>query len=155
QAQFTPPDPTIAAGPTSIMVAVNSSLAIYSKTGTLRAQFRFGTFFASLPEDKNLLLFDPRLTYDQYSNHFIFVVDALDDDNTRSYYFLAVSKTSDPMGAWALWALEMDKNGKVQTNNWADFPTVGFDQKGIYLGGNMFNFVTNNSAYAKVRVLDK
>jgi len=155
QTRFFPPDPTIAAGPAYVVVAVNTTLAFYTKAGALKFQTAFGTWFSKLAEDQNTTLFDPRVMYDQYAQHFIVLVDAVKDSENRSWYFLAVSKTADPTGDWVQWALDMQLNGKTTTNNWADFPGLGLDQKGIYLTGNMFSFNTDNFMNAKLRVLNK
>lgn len=155
QTRFYPPDPAIAAGPTHVIACVNVAIAFYTKTGGKKFQSTFELFFSRLAESKGTTLFDPRVVYDQYSQHFIIVVAGIRTIERRSWYFLAVSKTSNPEGEWGEWALDMGLNGKTKTSNWADFPGVGFDEKGIYLTGNMFNFATDNFSYAKIRVLDK
>jgi hypothetical protein len=155
QTRFFPPDPTIAAGPTHIIVAVNTSMAFYTRAGVKKFETTFGSWFAKLSEGQNTSLFDPRVIYDQYAQHFIVVVAGIRTSDSRSWFFLAVSKTSNPEGEWAQWALDMQLNGKTKTSNWADFPGVGLDQKGIYLTANMFSFTTDNFANAKIRVLDK
>src|SRR5205085_9814553 len=76
QSRYFPPDPTIAVGPSHIMLAVNSSLAFYTKTGHKISEIRFAAWFDAL-KISQASLFDPRLAYDQYSGHFIFVVDAV------------------------------------------------------------------------------
>ena len=43
----TPPDTIVAAGPNSVIEAVNASLAIYNKSGALQASASFSTFFGT------------------------------------------------------------------------------------------------------------
>ena len=147
------PDSIIAAGPSRVMVAVNSSIAIFSKTGARRFQTSFSSWFASL-NIGTTNLFDPRLLYDQYSGHFIFMCDARRSDH-RSWYLFSVSKTSDPEGEWAFWALDMTLNGRKRVDLWADFPRIGVDKNAIYLTANMTNFTTFQYRYAKLRILKK
>src|SRR5262249_15017906 len=45
-------------------------------------------------------------------------------------------------------------NGSTATNNWADYPTLGFDTQGIYITSNMFQF-NGGFQYAKLRILNK
>jgi hypothetical protein len=149
----TQPDCIITAGPTRVMVAVNSSVAIFTKTGQRRFQTSFFNWFASLKIDTTNL-FDPRLLYDQYTGHFIFICDARRGDG-KSWYLFSVSKTSNPEGDWAFWALDMTLNSTERVNLWADFPRIGVDHDAIYLTGNMTDFFTFAYKYAKLRVLKK
>ncbi len=155
QTRFFPPDPVLAAGPQHVVLAVNSSLGIFSKKGKKLAEFGFGAFFQGLTEILGASLFDPKILFDQFTGHFVLVVDALRNSDQRSWYVLAVSTTDDPEGEWALYALDMGKNGKKNSNNWADFPGLGIDETAIYMTGNMFNFATDDFEFAKLRIVKK
>ena len=155
QTRFFPPDPVAAAGPKHVVLAVNSSIGIFTKKGKKLAEFGFGTFFRSLTEIQGASLFDPKILFDQFTGHFVLVVDALRDNDKRSWYILAVSKTDDPEGEWALYALDMGRNGKKKSHNWADFPGLGIDETAIYMTGNMFNFNTDEFEFAKLRIVKK
>lgn len=152
---FYPSDTTLAVGPAHVVVAVNSSYAIYTKTGAKRAQRTFEEWFSVLGETSNAFFFDPKLAYDQYSGHFIMVVDAVRDSDKRSWYILAVSQTTNPEGLWTFWALDMGLNGNTRTKNWADYPGVGLDEGAIYLTANMFNFSPGRFLHTKLRILKK
>jgi hypothetical protein len=150
----TQPDCNIAVGPERIMLAVNSSVAIFTKTGELKFQTTFNEWFAPLTNQAGSLLFDPKLLYDAESGHFLFLMNARRGDH-RSWFFLSVSKTSDPEGEWAFYAFDMQITGGKRDVYWADFPRMGFDENAIYLTGNMHEFRSYRFRYAKIRVLPK
>lgn len=149
-----PSDSTIAVGPLQVVIAVNTSLAVYLKGGGKLVQRNFDDFFSAFDEVQGADFFDPKLAYDQISGHFIFNVDAYRDSDGRSWYMLVVSKTSDVRAGWIGWALDMQLNGAAKTRFWADYPAVGYDSQAIYLTANMFN-ANGNFQYAKLRVLKK
>jgi hypothetical protein len=45
-------------------------------------------------------------------------------------------------------------DGKKKTNNWADYPSLGVDNRALYITSNQFVF-NGNFAYAKLRVVPK
>ena len=148
------PDCIISVGPDHVMVAVNTEVAIYTKTGQKVFQTSFAEWFKSLDIQTNNL-FDPKMLYDQYTGHFIFLCNARRADK-RSFFLFSVSKTQDPTGAWAFWALDMGLNGtQRQDVLWADFPRLGIDENAIYLTGNMTTFGSFLFKYAKLRILKK
>jgi hypothetical protein len=75
--------------------------------------------------------------------------------STQSFYHLSVSQTSDPTGAWWNYDLNARLDGSTNTNFWADFPGLGYDDNSIYLTSNQFSLGSNTFQYAKVRVLHK
>lgn len=152
---LTQPDSIISVGSTRIMVAVNTTVAIYNKAGQRRFQTTFDQWFAPLaPVAGGSTLFDPQLLFDQYTGHYLFLCDARRADH-RSWLLFSVSKTSDPEGAWAFWAIDMQLTGATRSDLWADYPRVGVDQNAIYLSANMWTFRTFIFRYAKIRVLKK
>ena len=139
-----------------MVVATNASFAIYSKSGAKLFESTFTDWFDFLPEVGGAFFFDPKLVYDFYEDHFVMIVDASRSSDTRSWYLLSVSETSDPRGTWYVWALEMQLNGFFPTDDFADFPGVGLDQHGIYLTANMYApFDGGSFAYSKLRILNK
>ena len=56
------------------------------------------------------------------------------EGNVSNSFLLAVSRTSDPTGEWAGFAIPSDSEGL----RWADFPLLGVDRDGVYLSANMF-----------------
>jgi hypothetical protein len=153
----TPPDPIVAAGPDHVVVAVNSSWAVYTKSGhEVFETTAFGWFLPQLNGIPNgaLLPYDPQVMYDQFSGRWILVYSAT-DTTSQSWLLISVSSTSDPTAAWFSWALAGDINGTAPAGNFSDYPALGFDDTAIYIATNQFRYTDRAFDYAKIRVLDK
>lgn len=152
-----PPDPILAAGPDHVVVAVNSSWAIYSKSGANLFQTSAGLWFLpQLPAlaSGSLLPYDPQVAYDHFSGRWILLYAAT-DTVSQSWILLSVSSSSDPTAPWYSWALKGDRNGNVDSGNFSDFPALGFDDTAIYVATNQFSYAARSFAYSKIRVLRK
>lgn len=150
---WAPPDCALAAGPAHVLVAVNSSVALYDKLGVQQWVLTLDQWFAGVVQQHKI--FDPRALYDQYMDRWVLVAAALGpDDSQISLFLLSVSETSDPNGNWHNYALDATLDGTVKTNNWGDYPTLGVDDKALYITANMFVF-DGAFAYAKIRIIDK
>ncbi len=154
QTAFRPPDCTTAAGPNDVMVAVNTDLAGYTKAGVQRFRWPNTTtlFGPVLPSGSSI--FDPRVAYDHYARRWIVVAGARRAAPAGSWIMVAVSQGTDPAGAYWVWALDAALDGSAASNNWADYPMLGFDQQGIYITTNQFVF-NGGFSYAKLRILNK
>jgi hypothetical protein len=154
QTGFRPPDCTLAVGPSDVLVAVNVDLAGYRKDGSLRFRWPSMTalFSAVLPSGAGL--FDPKLAYDHYAERWIIAVAARRASPAGSWIMLGASQGPDPAGAWWVWALNFAVDGSTSSNNWADYPMLGFDTQGIYITTNQFA-VGGGFSYAKLRILNK
>jgi hypothetical protein len=154
QTAFRPPDCTVAVGPNDVMVAVNVDLVGYTKAGVQR--FRWANFTALfnpvLPAGATM--FDPKLAYDHYANRWIVCIAARRAAPAGSWILLAVSQGSDPAGAYWLWATDARLDGGTVTNNWSDYPMLGFDAQAIYVSTNQFAF-GGGFSYAKVRIFNR
>ena len=149
-----PPDCVSAAGPNHVLVAVNSEFRIYTKTGAMLRRHGYNTFFSTvLPNSTTVKVFDPRLAWDHYSNRYVMIVAATQSSPQRSWCGVAVSKTTDPMGGWWVYALDASRDGNTPTNNWMDYPMLGFDGQAVYIGMNQF--AGNTFQYGKLRILNK
>lgn len=149
------PDSIVAVGPAHVLVAVNTVLGLYTRAGQRRFQIAFEDWFSPLAGTwGGATLFDPRVLYDQYSGHYIFLCTARRSDH-RSWYLLSVSKTSNPQGPWGFWVFDMQLNGTARVDLWADFPRLGVDANALYLTANMYTFGTYIFRYSKIRVLRK
>lgn len=147
-----PPDPTIAVGPNHIVVMVNSSIAIYNKSGTLLSgPTALSTWFSGLSLGS---VFDPKVVYDNHSGRWI-TMAVTDDDASASAYLVSVSSNSDPTGSWVDWSLDADVDGSTASSNWADYPQIGFDENAVYITSNQFPFAGGSSVYSKLRILKK
>jgi hypothetical protein len=150
---WAPPDCALAAGPNDVLLVVNSSVALYNKAGNQQWQITLDQWFTNVVQQHKI--FDPRALYDQYSDRWVLVAGALGPNNTQiSLFLLSVSATNDPNGPWHNYALDATLDGTIKTNNWGDYPTLGVDDKALYITANMFVF-NGNFAYAKIRIIDK
>jgi hypothetical protein len=153
QTAFTPPDCTIAAGNNEIVVGVNTTMAIYSKSGTLIRTLDLDLFFTPV-KPTGARIFDPKIKYDHYSQRWIITIDSTRANPQGAWILVAASQTSNPFGPYWLWALDARQDGSTLTNNWADYSQLGFDTQGVYITNNMFQF-NNLFQYVKVRILNK
>jgi hypothetical protein len=146
----------MAAGPSHLLVAVNSGFEIYNKAGGRQYTVTFGQWFSSLNPPSSI--FDPKVVYDAHASRWVIVVLAVDDDTQRSYYLVSVSDDGDPIGHWWNWKLDAGLNGSTGSGLWADFPGLGYDSaQAVYLTSNQYTFPTDDAffQYAKIRVLYK
>jgi hypothetical protein len=151
-----PPDCTLAAGPSHVLVSVNSSLAVFNKSNgsVALAPRTLSSWFGNVIT--NAKIFDPKALYDQFSNRWILLLAAVPSDANKkeSYFLLSISQTGDPTKPWWNYKIDATKDGSTATNNWADYPSLGVDSQAIYVTANMFAF-GGNFAYAKVRIFNK
>lgn len=154
QTAWMPPDNTIGVGPSNVLAAVNADLAGYSRAGAQQFRWANMTTLFSPVMPPNASLFDPRVAYDHYANRWIVVVAARRQNPPGSWIMVGVSQGTDPAGPYWIWALDSALDGATLTNNWADFPMLGFDTRGIYLGLSMFA-IGGGFQYAKIRILNK
>jgi hypothetical protein len=136
------------------MIAVNDSFAAAAK-GAIAALAPLplsALFGGVLP--LNASMFDPRLAYDHFSQRWIVVAAARREAPAGSWLMVAVSQTLNPHGTYNTWALDGSLDGATPTGNWADYPTLGFDEEAIYVAVNMFQ-IGGAFQYAKVRIINK
>jgi hypothetical protein len=112
-------------GPNHFFQGVNSTLAIYDKSGALVAG----------PTDYNTLFDgvtgatrndgDPIILYDSEAGRWLAAEFSL---GSTKYMLIAVSETNDPTGAWYRWSFEM--------NGTPDYMKFGVWQDGYYMATN-------------------
>ncbi|TAK60481.1 MAG: hypothetical protein EPO24_06655, partial [Bacteroidetes bacterium] len=137
-----PPDVHGAAGPSHLMVTLNSQVRIQDKTGGVISTMSLDLFWSSLGSPN---AFDPRILYDPYANHWIFV-SAANPQLASSAILIGVSATSDPTGSWNLFSVDADPTN----TKWADYPCVGFNKDWITVQINMFTMAgafSNSKVY--------
>ena len=153
----TPPDPIVAAGPAHVIVAVNSSFGIFTKSGALLGRFTAGSWFQAQLGSIDLsplFVYDPQVAYDHFRDRWILVYVA-NDARSQSWILLAVSNSSDPTAGWHSWALPGDANGTNPVANFSDRPSLGFDEASLTIATNQFRYADTGFDYARVRVLEK
>lgn len=154
-----PPDPNGDVGPNNYILAVNTSYAIYSKSGTLLASFTEDNLWGSGGSNpcKSNSQGDPIVVYDPLVDRWILAHFAFgfSGSNPISPYYecIAVSKTSDPVsGGWWLYPLRMDPGGTGRPPVGAlnDYPKFGVWPDCLYMAANEF---TNDPVNPFVGVL--
>jgi len=147
---FIPYDGAIAVGPRQILVMTNSQFAVYDKaTGAQLYMTQFGPFFGAAGGGG----FDPKCFYDA-AGHFVLMVVERNASARLGLIDIAVSQTSDATGPYYKYSFDATVTGTVETNTWADYPSLGYDETRIYVGSNQYSF-GNSFQFAKVRAFSK
>ena len=121
-----PPDCNGTIGPNHYMQTVNTTYAIYNRSGTLLAG----------PTNMNLLFNgvsgatcndgDPLIQYDEHAQRWVAVEFSLCGSN--DLMLMAVSATSDPTGSWYAYSFDVTDT--------PDYEKLGIWQDGYYMGTN-------------------
>ncbi len=130
----TPPDTHGAVGPNHLMVSLNSQVRIQNRNGSLAIADRsLNAFWA--PVNGGGGSFDPRTVYDPFAGRWISV--ACDDSRSaNSAILIGATQTGDPTGLWDLYRVDADGGDAL----WADFPSIGFNNKWVVVQVNLFTF---------------
>ena len=123
---YYPPDCNGATGPNHYMQTVNTTYAIYSKTGTLLAgptnmNLLFGSVTGANYNDG-----DPLVLYDEQADRFLAVEFSVSGSN--DYMLMAVSTTGDPTGTWYQYSFDLV--------DMPDYEKVAVWRDGYYMGTN-------------------
>jgi hypothetical protein len=143
-----PYDAAIAVGPNHVVEMTNAQWGIYTKNGTNLAVTQFTSWWGTAAGTS----FDPKCYYDP-SGHFIMITTSV--GNGLANMYVSVSQTSDPTGAWWNYSFDWRLNGSTMTNNWGDYPGLGYNDAAIFINANQYTINNNSFQYAKVRVLSK
>jgi hypothetical protein len=146
-----PPDGAVAANHLYEMEGVNTSFALYKTNGALVPGWpKNSTTFFGIPNPSPAgcdptgtgFTSDPRVFYDQNDKRWFVSILEVEGSpvgnacNPISLYWVAISKTSNPNGAYYVYALDMS----LGSGNWADFTQTGYDGALFCFSGNMFSF---------------
>ena len=142
-----PPDTMGAVGPNHLMITLNSEVAIQSRTGSLISSVSLPTFWQSLGHSD---VFDPKVLYDPYAQRWLFTAMA-DRRSATSAVLIGVSRSNDPTGQWNLYSIDADSNNQ----NWADFPSIGFNRNWIVVSANMFPNGGGSAVGVKIYAFNK
>lgn len=127
-----PPDTHGAVGPNHFVEVTNSHFDVYRKSDGVRVKsVSLASFFGYTTQP----IFDPRCVYDSAEGRWIVAADAFEESATVQRQFLAVSKTTNPTGAFYVY--NADVNFKDNDNFW-DYPQIGVDKKSILITANIF-----------------
>ena len=137
-----PPDTQLAAGPGALVEAVNSSVSVWSKTGTLLAAADLNAFFG-VPGTQSFT--DPRVLYDTASGRW-FMSGLSFDNSFNSHAYLAISTSSDPLGNFFVYTVN------TAAGVLSDQPMTGVCDDKAVMSWN--NFTTpNNPAFTSAQTL--
>lgn len=133
QVNVIPPDTMGAVGVDYFVEFLNGRYATYRKSdGAQISAISDGTFWTNAGVSLGGAgRSDPRIIYDMASQRWFACQIDVVNGNTSNNVLLAVSNTSDPTAGW--------KGFKIDPNSiFADFPTMGLDATGVYVGTNNF-----------------
>jgi len=151
-----PADPDIAVSQLYVVVVTNEQFHIYDRTTNLNllSTNTFQNFFNRPGKS----IFDPKIIWDPWRNRFVML--ALEKDGLSSYYWVAISQTTNPTGTWWVYQLNAHVDGSTTTQNWADYPGLGFtsqigalDSGAVIITSNQFS-QASAFQYAKIRCLN-
>jgi hypothetical protein len=145
-----PPDTQVAAGPGAVLEAVNNSLSVWSKTGSLLLVRDLNLFFP-VPASQGFT--DPRVLYDTQSNRWLLSGWSLDFNSLNaSETYLAVSATSDPTGKWNVYTVA---NNNSTSGVLTDQPMTGVCDDKVVMSWNNYNNLGKNFTETQTLVLQK
>lgn len=145
-----PGDPTGAMGETSIVTAVNTSVAVYDLAGTAVLGPISFEGFGSFPAGTDV--FDPKVVYDQYGGLFVLAFLAVNDGLKKSWVVVVSipGATAADQTTWCTRQIAADRV-KGDGRQWADYPGLGYDLDRVAVTTNQFNFGgTQGYAYAQI-----
>ena len=123
---YYPPDCNGTAGPNHYMQTVNTTYAIYSKTGTLLAgPTNMNSLFGSVT-GANYNDGDPIILYDDQADRWLAIEFSVSGSN--DYMLIAVSTTSDPTGTWYQYSFDVV--------DMPDYEKMAVWRDGYYMGTN-------------------
>lgn len=138
---FIPPDTDGDVSNDHFVQMVNSKYNVYEKDGThILGPLDLGTLWAQLPGAPWGSSGDPIVLYDEEADRWILTQFAPKNDYSDNYELFAVSETSDPTGAYFLYAFEF---GSV----FNDYPKMGVWTDGYYATYNMFLRENNSFSF--------
>lgn len=124
-----PPDTHGEAGPNHYFQVVNTSYAIYNKTGEkIFGPYANSSVWNGMPN--NINSGDAIVIYDEVANRWVFSQFSLVSSNGPFFMMIAVSQTPDPMGSWYRY--------QYQFTNMPDYPKFGVWPDGYYMSANLF-----------------
>lgn len=149
-----PADPTGALGDSAFLTAVNTSFAVYDRTG--QAILGPDPLRPLFPLPSGTQVFDPKVVYDQYRDTFVLAFLAVNDGRERSWILLVAvpDETADDISTWCGAQIEGDRTDG-DGRQFADYPGLGFDRDHVVVSTNQFDFETDGYRGAQVISMPK
>jgi hypothetical protein len=149
-----PPDPSMAVGPNHIVATVNgfpSYFRIFDKQGNVLKTINVAAWFSPVSPDESG---DGQVIYDHFAGRWVINYMQVNDVNQTAANLVAYSDDENPIGTWYVYRFDTKKNGTIQTNNWGDYPQLGFDDEAIYISTRVYGF-SSGWFGMKVRIINK
>src|SRR5882724_5613189 len=143
-----PPDTMGAVGPDHIVELINERYTVYNKQDGSLVQTSTLSEFWGAAGLAFFRVFDPRILYDPTSQRWFASSTEVDGG---SFVLLAVSLSADPTAGWLGLAIDADSTHA----RFADFPTLGFDQDGVYLAADMIPGSPDGNATVTIMAVSK
>jgi hypothetical protein len=147
-------DGCLAVGREHLLIAENFAVAIYAKaSGALVSPpTSLAGWFPNRPPRANFV-FDPRALYDQYADRWVVLALALTQQLSAgpvegSWLLLSASEGADPAGGWRSTVVDTFDD-RVTPPNWADYPSLGVDERAVYVTYNVRGGVARLLIFAK------
>ncbi len=138
---YAPPDTDGAIGINHFVEFINGGYQVYNRNGTtagaLISDSQFWLNAGISPTLVNQSLSDTRIKYDAQSGRWFAAEITIDGGTTccsNNSVLIGVSKTSDPTAGWNATSFNVAGSGRFN-----DYPTLGVDANGVYIGTNDFN----------------
>jgi len=129
-----PSDVNLAVGPNDVVQVVNTSYAVFSKSGTvILGPASFASLFTGFSDCTRTYYSDPIALYDQQANRWVLSILGFDSTSSGPYYHcIAVSTSGDPTGSYARYSF-------VSQTNLPDYPKMSVWPDAYYVTYNMFS----------------
>ena len=139
--RFAPPDTNAAVGPNHVVITTNSVVQVFSKSGSaLTPPIRISALLAGIAnaaDDDG----DPIVLYDPLADRWLVSQFNLRVTNNSTHEHIAVSKTSDPTGAYFAYDFLLTPNRP------GDYPHLGVWPDGYYMSTNDFSLPVFSSPF--------
>src|SRR6266540_2572812 len=176
QFSLEPPDQGLCVGNGFVLETVNDVLRVFDKAGNpLTGVTDQNTFYGYPPAITRPagpfgpFITDPSCLFDKVTRRWFHVALTLDVDPVSGDFLgtnhldIAVSRTSDPRGQWAIYRLPVHDNGADGTPDHGceggfclgDYPQIGADAFGFYITTNEYPFFANGFHAAQLYAFNK
>lgn len=146
-----PPDTNGDVGPNNYIETVNTSIGIYSKSGSRLFASTFNRFWSAVHSGtpcNGANSGDPVVVYDRMANRWLISDFAFTSSAGPFYECIAVSKSGDPVhGGWWFYAIQ------TGTSLFNDYPKFGVWPAAYYMTANLFDGIS--PAGARVWAFDR
>ena len=144
-----PADPTGALGERWILTAVNSSYALYDRSGV--PAIGPNPLGSLLSTPRRARVFDPKIVFDQYRETFVLAYLVVDDVQRRSWISLIAipdATATDP-ATWCGTRIVADRTAG-DGKQLADYTGLGYDEEHVVVSANAYDFSDHRFSGATV-----